>query len=142
MILEDSEGTDYINANVIVQEEDPLNLSTIPGAVLARKVPGPGAGTVCRKSYIATQGCLPTTLVDFWQMVWQENSRVIVMTTKEVSQILVSIQAQPHLLLLSFPRLNVLNPNVPNIGPMRTSRKRLENSRYPMLRASHGKITR
>ncbi|XP_039152682.1 tyrosine-protein phosphatase corkscrew isoform X4 [Drosophila simulans] len=39
------------------------------------------------KTYIATQGCLLTqqvnTVTDFWNMVWQENTRVIVMTTKE-----------------------------------------------------------
>ena len=38
------------------------------------------------KTYIATQGCLPSTLADFWWMVWQENTRVIVMTTKEVER--------------------------------------------------------
>lgn len=63
MILRDSES-DYINANRIVpgEEFDP------------------------DKEYIATQGCLPNTRADFWQMVWQENSRVIVMTTKEVGR--------------------------------------------------------
>ncbi|BFG01125.1 tyrosine-protein phosphatase corkscrew [Drosophila madeirensis] len=39
------------------------------------------------KTYIATQGCLLTqqvnTVTDFWNMVCQENTRVIVMTTKE-----------------------------------------------------------
>ncbi|KAH8235657.1 hypothetical protein KR032_004938 [Drosophila birchii] len=39
------------------------------------------------KTYIATQGCLLTqqvnTVTDFWNMVLQENTRVIVMTTKE-----------------------------------------------------------
>lgn len=35
------------------------------------------------KTYIATQGCLPNTIADFWNMIWQENTRVIVMTTKE-----------------------------------------------------------
>jgi hypothetical protein len=39
-----------------------------------------------KKTYIATQGCLQTTVVDFWRMVWQENSRVIVVTTKEVER--------------------------------------------------------
>ncbi|XP_077323168.1 receptor-type tyrosine-protein phosphatase epsilon-like [Lithobates pipiens] len=33
------------------------------------------------KLYIATQGPLPETLADFWSMVWQENSSVIVMLT-------------------------------------------------------------
>lgn len=39
-----------------------------------------------KKSYIATQGCLQNTISDFWRMVFQENSRVIVMTTKEVER--------------------------------------------------------
>lgn len=47
-----------------------------------------------RKSYIATQGCLQNTISDFWRMVFQENSRVIVMTTKEVERGKVS-QAAP-----------------------------------------------
>lgn len=38
------------------------------------------------KTYIATQGCLPATVVDFWNMIWQENTRVIVMTTKELER--------------------------------------------------------
>uniref|UniRef100_A0A8D3C7T7 protein-tyrosine-phosphatase n=1 Tax=Scophthalmus maximus TaxID=52904 RepID=A0A8D3C7T7_SCOMX len=41
---------------------------------------------VNQKVYIATQGCLATTVNDFWQMVWQENTRVIVMTTREVEK--------------------------------------------------------
>lgn len=38
------------------------------------------------KVYIASQGCLPTTIEDFWNMIWQENTRVIVMTTKEMER--------------------------------------------------------
>ena len=70
VILQDQEpgNTDYINANRIVQE-------------------GPDDhGTNLHKEYIATQGCLPNTRTDFWQMVWQEKSQVIVMTTKEVEK--------------------------------------------------------
>ena len=35
---------------------------------------------------MSLQGCLPGTVGDFWQMIWQENSRVIVMTTNEVER--------------------------------------------------------
>ncbi|KAL5013867.1 hypothetical protein ScPMuIL_008137 [Solemya velum] len=57
--------SDYINANHITAEDDSIEP---------------------KKSYIATQGCLPGTIVDFWRMVWQENTRVIVMTTKEIER--------------------------------------------------------
>lgn len=35
------------------------------------------------KRYIATQGPLPTTFEDFWNVVWQQDARVIVMLTAE-----------------------------------------------------------
>ncbi|KAE9554287.1 hypothetical protein FO519_002521 [Halicephalobus sp. NKZ332] len=38
------------------------------------------------KKYITTQGCLENTIGAFWRMVWQENSRTIVMITKEVER--------------------------------------------------------
>jgi len=65
VILIDGEpdSTDYINANRILPDDEQI-----------------------KKSYIATQGCKEKqedTRRDFWQMVWQEDTRVIVMTTKE-----------------------------------------------------------
>ena len=72
-------GADYINANYISGE--------VPGS---------------EKRYIATQGCLPITVNDFWTMVWQEKTRVIVMTTNEVERGRVShmvaqcFTAKPH----------------------------------------------
>jgi len=39
------------------------------------------AGYMNQKAYIATQGPIPETVSDFWRMVWEENSRTIVMLT-------------------------------------------------------------
>ena len=65
VVLNDSDpsivGSDYINANYISGE--------VPGS---------------EKRYIATQGCLPETVDDFWKMIWQEDTRVIVMISNEV----------------------------------------------------------
>lgn len=59
----DGPGEDYINANYVSGE--------VPGS---------------ERTYIATQGCLPSTVLDFWKMIWQENALVIVMTTNEVER--------------------------------------------------------
>uniref|UniRef100_A0A8C7IUD6 protein-tyrosine-phosphatase n=1 Tax=Oncorhynchus kisutch TaxID=8019 RepID=A0A8C7IUD6_ONCKI len=62
----DVPGSDYINANYIrVNLLGPRNTSNV---------------------FIATQGCLQNTVVDFWKMVYQENTHVIVMTTKEMER--------------------------------------------------------
>uniref|UniRef100_A0A1X7UMB9 protein-tyrosine-phosphatase n=1 Tax=Amphimedon queenslandica TaxID=400682 RepID=A0A1X7UMB9_AMPQE len=59
----DVPGSDYINANYISGETPDSDCE-----------------------YIATQGCLPATVNDFWRMVWQEGSLVIVMITNEVER--------------------------------------------------------
>jgi len=33
-------------------------------------------------AFIAAQGCMPSTVDDFWAMVWQEKAPAIVMMTK------------------------------------------------------------
>ena len=67
VVLEDADltvvGSDYINADYISGE--------VPGS---------------ERRYIATQGCLPATVGDFWRMIWQENSRIIMMITFEMER--------------------------------------------------------
>ena len=64
VVLQEPEanGNTYINANYV---------SGDPGS---------------QSSYIATQGCLPATVHDFWLMIWQQHSPVIVMITNEVER--------------------------------------------------------
>jgi protein tyrosine phosphatase len=58
---DDTEGSDYINASYIN--------GVVPGS---------------EKAYICTQGPTKNTIDDFWRMIWEQNSSVVVMLTKEV----------------------------------------------------------
>jgi len=60
VILEGGANGDYINANYVNMEI-------------------PGSGLINR--YIATQGPLSNTVADFWQMVWEVGSTLVVMVT-------------------------------------------------------------
>ncbi|KAL0985101.1 hypothetical protein UPYG_G00152910 [Umbra pygmaea] len=74
----------FDETRVILQTGDPdvIGSDYINGNYVTNKLREPGD----QKVYIATQGCLQTTVKDFWQMVWQESTRVIVMTTREVEK--------------------------------------------------------
>ena len=66
MILTDCPTGDYINANHVVMEI-------------------PGSGIVNR--YIATQGPLSTTCIDFWYMIWEQESSLVIMLTTVMSRV-------------------------------------------------------
>lgn len=55
--IDDDEKTEYINANFVKGPKDSSHY------------------------YIACQAPLESTIVDFWRMIWEQNSRVIIMAT-------------------------------------------------------------
>ena len=67
-------GSDYINASYI---DVRLYRSII---LLATSLKLPSIqGYKQRKAYIATQGPLESTVCDFWRMVWENESKCIVL---------------------------------------------------------------
>ncbi|XP_052434710.1 tyrosine-protein phosphatase non-receptor type 6 isoform X1 [Carassius gibelio] len=105
VILENADpnvvGSDYINANYVVvraRHKSQHNHKSLKFFLLNHLFSLLLSLSIClcsqnklmdinyQKVYIACQGCLATTVNDFWQMVWQEKSRVIVMTTREVEK--------------------------------------------------------
>lgn len=66
MVLLNAESGDYINGNYVNME--------IPGGQEQQQ-------QVTVNRYIATQGPLPDTTTDFWRMVQQESSHLVVMLT-------------------------------------------------------------
>ncbi|XP_025096185.1 tyrosine-protein phosphatase non-receptor type 4-like isoform X2 [Pomacea canaliculata] len=65
VILKHGVNGDYVNANYVNMEI-------------------PGSGIVNR--YIAAQGPLPNTCIDFWQMIWEQQSSLVVMLTTKVER--------------------------------------------------------
>ena len=70
------DGSDYINASFIDVRP------SLASFYLNRKDFSFLQGYRYRKAYIATQGPLVETTEDFWRMLWEHNSTIIVMLTK------------------------------------------------------------
>ncbi|KAI9030934.1 protein-tyrosine phosphatase-like protein [Phycomyces nitens] len=77
---------DYVNASYIQYvsqpSQDTHTLPDVSEASLSTMRSLDSKADIFRR-YISTQGPLPTTFEDFWNVVWEQNSRVLVMLTKE-----------------------------------------------------------
>ena len=58
-------GSDYINANHVYDVDEPSSE---------------------RRHYIAAQGCMQSTMGDFWRMIWQEGCHIVLMITLETER--------------------------------------------------------
>ena len=78
------ECSDYINANYILVRH--IHIVTLHVHPLNPHSPHltPSQGYSGDKEYIATQGPLEQTVVEFWKMVWEQNTATIVMLTNLV----------------------------------------------------------
>ncbi|KAG1777340.1 hypothetical protein EV702DRAFT_969807, partial [Suillus placidus] len=97
-----------------------------------------------RKRYIATQGPLPATFIDFWTLVWEQNVHVIVMLTREFENAMVKCGTywvessygplQLQLLKTSPPVSPSISSNVSaDIGFFMSPRERDKGSKQPSM---------
>jgi protein tyrosine phosphatase len=94
------ESTDYINASYIQYVDvSPASLPSAngPGSRIPLLESLSAQNESCMSSrtyrrYISTQGPLPTTFEDFYTAIWEQNSLVIVMLTKEEEMNRVSLR--------------------------------------------------
>ncbi|KAG0739504.1 hypothetical protein G6F57_002188 [Rhizopus arrhizus] len=84
--IKEHHSSDYINASYIQYiDGEGCTSDAKPEAIDVKYIEAMknGKKTSPYRQYISTQGPLPATFNDFWQVVWEQNSRVLVMLTKE-----------------------------------------------------------
>ncbi|KAK3811741.1 MAG: protein-tyrosine phosphatase-like protein [Linnemannia elongata] len=91
-----------------------------------------------RKSYIATQGPLPSTFQDFWKTAWEQNSRVVVMLTREQEMGRIKCHqywpsSQHPLMEVGSMRVSFVNEFLPDptIGTILVRQMKLQHIRRP-----------
>lgn len=93
------EGCDYVNANYV-------------------------ATSVSPRRYVATQGPIPATFNDFWNMVWQQDVRVIVMLTAEMEGGQVKAHNYWSQKRYGALKLSFLKESKASLDPARIQRRR------------------
>ena len=82
-----------LNALVNGTNSDYINASTVVGWRKKSQIDGPFCAQMDHDprnpAYIVTQGPLAHTVADFWQMVWEQGSVVIVMLSRSGPSILI-----------------------------------------------------
>ncbi|KAG0376546.1 hypothetical protein BGX24_007573 [Mortierella sp. AD032] len=97
-----------------------------------------------RKSYIATQGPLPVTFQDFWKTAWEQNSRVVVMLTREQEMGRIKCHqywpsSQHPLMEVGPMRVSFVNEFLPDatVGTILVRQMKLQHIRRPEEPARH-----
>eukprot|EP00794_Sanderia_malayensis_P008073 gene8073-8937_t len=71
--------------NVYPYDETRVKLQSIPGVMSSDYINASYVdGYMQTKAFIATQAPLPTTISDFWRMIWERDSRTIVVLSNEI----------------------------------------------------------
>lgn len=78
--VDDEEGSDYINANYVPVSEIWISFQREGRTIIFLFSLNQGHNSP--REFIVTQGPLHSTRDDFWRMVWESNSRAIVMLTR------------------------------------------------------------
>ncbi|KAF9920274.1 hypothetical protein FBU30_009914 [Linnemannia zychae] len=91
-----------------------------------------------RKSYIATQGPMPSTFQDFWKAVWEQGTRVVVMLTREQEMGRIKCHqywpsSQYPLMEVGSMRISFVNEFLPDpaIGTILVRQMKLQHIRQP-----------